>query len=35
MRDDVVRLSFDITVQEHALLNAACAEAMMHEIFPA
>lgn len=29
MRDDVVRLSFDISVHEHALLKAACAEAMI------
>ena len=29
MRDDVVRLSFDISVHEHALLKAACAEAMV------
>lgn len=29
MRDDVVRLSFDISVNEHALLKAACAEAMI------
>lgn len=27
MRDDVVRLSFDISVDEHALLKSACAEA--------
>lgn len=29
MRDDVVRLSFDISVHEHALLKATCAEAMI------
>jgi hypothetical protein len=29
MKDDVVRLSFDISVHEHALLKAACAEAMI------
>ncbi len=29
MRDDVVRLRFDISVHEHALLKAACAEAMI------
>ena len=29
MRDEVVRLSFDISVHEHALLKAACAEAMI------
>ena len=29
MREDVVRLSFDISVHEHALLKAACAEAMI------
>lgn len=29
MRDDVVRLSFDISVHEHALLKASCAEAMI------
>jgi hypothetical protein len=29
MRDDVVRLSFDISAQEHAMLKAACAEAMI------
>ncbi len=29
MRDDVVRLSFDISVHQHALLKAACAEAMI------
>lgn len=29
MRDDVVRLSFDISVHEHALLKSACAEAMI------
>lgn len=29
MRDDVVRLSFDISVHEHALLKAACAESMI------
>ncbi len=29
MRDNVVRLSFDISVHEHALLKAACAEAML------
>lgn len=29
MRDDVVRLSFDISVHKHALLKSACAEAMI------
>lgn len=29
MRDDVIRLSFDISVHEHAMLKAACAEAMI------
>ena len=29
MRADVVRLSFDISVHEHAMLKAACAEAMI------
>lgn len=29
MRDNLVRLSFDISLHEHALLNAACAEAMI------
>ena len=29
MRDDVVGLSFDISVHEHALLKAACAESMI------
>lgn len=29
MRDDIVRLSFDISAQEHALLKSACAEAMI------
>lgn len=29
MREEVVRLSFDISVHEHALLKAACAEAMI------
>lgn len=29
MRDDVVRLSFDISVHEHSLLKSACAEAMI------
>lgn len=29
MRDDVVRLSFDISTEEHALLKSACAEAMI------
>ena len=29
MRDNVVRLSFDISVHEHALLKSACAEAMI------
>lgn len=29
MREDIVRLSFDISVHEHALLKAACAEAMI------
>jgi len=29
MRDDVVRLSFDISIHEHALLKSACAEAMI------
>lgn len=29
MRDDVVRLSFDISAHEHALLKSACAEAMI------
>lgn len=29
MREDVIRLSFDISVNEHAKLKAACAEAMI------
>ncbi len=29
MREQVVRLSFDISVHEHALLKSACAEAMI------
>jgi len=29
MRDDVIRLSFDISIHEHAMLKAACAEAMI------
>lgn len=29
MRDNVIRLSFDISVHEHAMLKAACAEAMI------
>lgn len=29
MRDDVIRLSFDISVHEHAILKASCAEAMI------
>jgi hypothetical protein len=29
MREDVIRLSFDISIHEHALLKAACAEAMI------
>lgn len=29
MRDDVIRLSFDISVHEHAMLKASCAEAMI------
>lgn len=29
MRNDVIRLSFDISVHEHSLLKAACAEAMI------
>lgn len=29
MRDDVIRLSFDISIHEHATLKAACAEAMI------
>lgn len=33
MREDVVRLSFDITVQERALLNAASAEAITQGVF--
>lgn len=28
MKGDVIRLSFDICVHEHARLKAACAEAM-------
>lgn len=29
MRDDVIRLSFDISIHEHAMLKATCAEAMI------
>lgn len=29
MREQVVRLSFDVSVHEHALLKSACAEAMI------
>lgn len=29
MRDDVIRLSFDISIHEHAMLKAACAEAII------
>lgn len=29
MRDDVIRLSFDISIHDHAMLKAACAEAMI------
>jgi hypothetical protein len=29
MRDDVIRLSFDISIHEHAMLKAACAETMI------